>query len=104
MKEQIDKWLSLVCEYFSYIDNVKIDKRKLLGRAFYQEYTRARQVAIYLIRTHVNITLRETANIFDGRKHSVVKYSIEQVEINYMEHVRAIEDMAETGKQERMAI
>ncbi len=98
MKELIDKWLSLVCDYFN------VDKKKLLGRVFYQEYTRARQVAMYLIKKHVKITLRETADIFDGRKHSVVKYSIEQVEINYMEHIKAIEAMAKSGNQEELGI
>ena len=95
MNEKINKWLSLVCEYFS------IDRDTLLGRSGGQLVADARKVAMYLLHYNVGLTYTLIGEMFDGRDRSGVCKSTANIDIGY---VNAVKDLEKTKRQERLAI
>ncbi len=69
-----DKIIEAVSNYYN------IDKREILSNRKIKNIANARQVAIYLIRKHLNMSLNEIGQIFGGKNHSVILFSINKVE------------------------
>ncbi len=63
-----------VCKYYN------IDDNALRGQGRTKDIVLARQIAMYLIRNILNISLKEVGREFQGRDHTTVMHSIERVE------------------------
>jgi len=63
-----------VCKFYN------IENETLRGQGRTREINRARQIAMYQIRRMTNLSLKEIGREFDGRDHTTVMHSIEQVE------------------------
>jgi chromosomal replication initiation ATPase DnaA len=101
MKEQIEQWLSATCEWFSN-PYITIDKKLLLGRSRDEWVVAARNVAMYLIyNIHEKMSYEKVGIIFDNRNHSTVMHGVNNIDIG---HVNKVMALAETKKQEEMAI
>ncbi len=79
-----------ICRYFH------IEEMQLAGQSRSRDCVKARQIAMFLIRTMIGISLTDIGELFGGRDHTTVIHSIEQVEskmrqdTSYAETVRAI--------------
>lgn len=79
-----------ICRYFH------IEEMQLAGQSRSRDCVKARQIAMFLIRTMIGISLNDIGELFGGRDHTTVIHSIEQVEskmrqdTSYAETVRAI--------------
>ncbi|MBR3641629.1 MAG: chromosomal replication initiator protein DnaA [Oscillibacter sp.] len=69
-----DVILDYVSRYFD------VDKETICGQQRGKNVVSARQAAMYLIRTMVNLSFTEIGDVFDGRDHATVMYSVKQVE------------------------
>ncbi len=69
-----DSIINAVCSYF----NVKQQELKSKNRSRIISYPR--QVAMYLLREKLNLSLQDIANIFGGRNHSTVLHSIKEIQ------------------------
>ncbi|MFC1625575.1 chromosomal replication initiator protein DnaA [Patescibacteria group bacterium] len=65
--------ISSVCKYYS------IGKRSLLGASRVRPVARPRQVLMYLLRTHLGLTLEEVGRVVGGRDHSTVMHAVEKI-------------------------
>ena len=85
-----DSIIKEICRYFH------IDEFQLAGQSRSRDCVKARQIAMYLIRTMIGLSLNDIGDLFGGRDHTTVIHSIEQVEkkmqteLPYAETVRAI--------------
>ena len=85
-----DSIIKEICRYFH------IDEMQLAGQSRSRDCVKARQIAMYLIRTMIGLSLSDIGEIFGGRDHTTVIHSIDQVEKKmqsdapYAETVRAI--------------
>lgn len=66
--------IDTICEYF----NVKLAELKSKKRT--KSVSLPRQIAMYLLREKLNISLQEIGDIFGGRDHSTVLYSLTSLE------------------------
>lgn len=65
--------IKIVCEHFN------INPLDILNQCRKREFVMARQISIYFIKQKTKLTLKEIGNIFDGRDHATVIYSINTV-------------------------
>ncbi len=85
-----DSIIKEICRYFH------IEEMQLAGQSRSRDCVKARQIAMFLIRTMIGISLNDIGELFGGRDHTTVIHSIEQVEskmrqdTSYAETVRAI--------------
>ncbi len=85
-----DSIIKEICRYFH------IEEMQLAGQSRSRDCVKARQIAMFLIRTMIGISLTDIGELFGGRDHTTVIHSIEQVEskmrqdVSYAETVRAI--------------
>ncbi|MBE6989726.1 MAG: chromosomal replication initiator protein DnaA [Ruminococcaceae bacterium] len=63
-----------ICKYYN------IDEETLRGKSQSHEVTNARQVAMYLIRNMVRISLDDIGREFGGKDHSTIIYALKKVE------------------------
>ncbi|HDJ99751.1 MAG TPA: chromosomal replication initiator protein DnaA, partial [Firmicutes bacterium] len=64
---------NVVSSYFSIsVEDIEGGKRS-------QDYTIPRQIAMYLIRELTNLSLPQIGNLFGGRDHTTVLYSIDKI-------------------------
>lgn len=66
--------INAVCSYF----NVKQHELKSKNRCRIISYPR--QIAMYILREKLNLSLQDIANIFGGRNHSTVLHSIKEIQ------------------------
>lgn len=94
--DEINKWTLVVCDFFN------TDRYMLLkSRTQRKVLADARKTAMYLIKKHVGLTNKHIGELFGGRDPSTVSYNIKTTD---MKHVKAIEALAETKKQEELAL
>ncbi|MBR3704208.1 MAG: chromosomal replication initiator protein DnaA [Oscillospiraceae bacterium] len=85
-----DSIIKEICRYF------QIDEFQLTGKSKSRELVTARQIAMYLIRTMIDLSLADIGTRFGGRDHTTVIHSLDQVEGKmrkdpaYADTVRAI--------------
>lgn len=85
-----DSIIKEICRYF------QIDEFQLTGKSKSRELVTARQIAMYLIRTMIDLSLADIGVRFGGRDHTTVIHSLDQVEgkmrkdPSYADTVRAI--------------
>ena len=70
----VDDIIKVVCDYF----NVKIYNLKSRKRT--KSISFPRNIAIYLLKKKLNISLQEIGDIFGGRDHATILYSIKVIE------------------------
>lgn len=58
----------------------KLTKKDLLGNSRKQEIVLARDIAIFIIRTHLDLTFQNIGKIFGNRDHSTIINSIKKIE------------------------
>jgi chromosomal replication initiator protein len=63
----------IVCQYY------QIGKRSILGDSRTRPLARPRQVLMYLLRTHLGLSLEETGRLVGGRDHTTVMHAVEKV-------------------------
>jgi chromosomal replication initiator protein len=63
---QIEKIQAAVCQYF------KLSPQQLLSQKKSQSISPARQIAMYLARTHTGLSFAKIGELFGGRDHSTV--------------------------------
>ncbi|MEG1999817.1 MAG: chromosomal replication initiator protein DnaA [Evtepia sp.] len=63
-----------VCKFYS------IDDEALRGQGRTKDTAQARQIAMYMIRTMTNLSLKEIGKEFDNRDHTTVLHSIDRIE------------------------
>lgn len=56
-----------------------VEKRSMQARSRLRHLVEARQIAIYLIKKHTNMSLSEIGKIFGGRDHTTAIHSIQVV-------------------------
>lgn len=66
--------INSVCNYF----NVKPQEIKSKSRNRVISYPR--QIAMYILREKLNLSLQDIANLFGGRNHSTVLHSIKEIQ------------------------
>ncbi len=66
--------LSIVSNYFN------ITTTDLLGKSRSKNYVYPRQIAMYILKDMFDLTYKAIGNIFGGRDHTTVLYSIERIE------------------------
>ena len=66
--------LEYICKFYN------LEESLIRGQQRNRDAVAARQIAMYLIRSMTNLSLDEIGKQFDGRDHSTVLYSIQQVE------------------------
>lgn len=85
-----DTIIKEICRYF------RLEEDQVTGQTRNRDCVNARQIAMYLIRRMTNLSLAEIGEPFNGRDHTTVLHSIEQVEKkmkqnnDYAETVRSI--------------
>jgi len=62
----------IICQYY------RIGKRSLLGDSRTRTLARPRQVLMYLLRTHLGLSLEETGRLV-GRDHTTVMHAVEKI-------------------------
>lgn len=62
-----------VCQFYN------VEPAALRGQARTKDLSLTRQVAMYLMRTLVNLSLKDIGREFDGRDHTTVMHSIERI-------------------------
>ena len=67
-----------ILEYISKF--YSLDEAVIRGQQRIRDAVQARQIAMYLIRSMINLSLDDIGQPFDNRDHSTVLYSIQQVE------------------------
>jgi len=66
--------INTVCNYF----NIKLQEIKSKNRNRIVSYPR--QIAMYILREKLNLSLQDIANLFGGRNHSTVLHSIKEIQ------------------------
>lgn len=57
----------------------QVGKRILLGESRSRPIARPRQILMYLLRTHLNISLEEVGRVVGGRDHTTVMHAVEKI-------------------------
>ena len=73
-EDNVNKVLSVVSNYFNITTN------DLLGTARTKNIVYARQIAMYLLKDIYDLTYKHIGNVFGGKDHSTVMYSIERIQ------------------------
>ena len=68
-----DEVMEVVSKYY------QVGKRLLLGESRARPIARPRQVLMYLLRTHLVVTLEEIGRIVGGRDHTTVMHAVEKI-------------------------
>lgn len=73
VKKDPEEVIKAVSEYY------QIGKRSLLGDSRARPFARPRQVLMYLLRTHLGISLEETGRLSGGRDHTTVMHAVGKI-------------------------
>ncbi|MEN9202095.1 MAG: chromosomal replication initiator protein DnaA [Thermostichus sp. DG_1_6_bins_120] len=87
-----DMVVKVVCEEFG------IDRESLLGTSRKREISQARQIAMFLMRHHANLSLPKIGDYFGGKDHTTVLYSCEkvaQLQRESLQFERQLQNLAE---------
>ena len=80
----VERILTVVSKHYGVsVEDIKSKKRTA-------NISKARHVAVYLIKNHTELTLQRIGAVFDGRNHSTISSSLDQVEI-YIKTVNGFE-------------
>jgi chromosomal replication initiator protein len=77
--------LDVVSNYYN------INTNDLLSKKRQKKYVFARQIAMYIIKDLYDLTFKKIGQIFNGRDHSTVIYSIEQIS-NYIQSDKTVKN------------
>ncbi|MFH1186645.1 MAG: chromosomal replication initiator protein DnaA [Candidatus Levyibacteriota bacterium] len=69
-----DDIIKNVCSFY------RIKQTQIKGAKRDSSLVRARQVAMYLLKTELNLTLVEIGNLLGGRDHTTIMYGVEKIE------------------------
>lgn len=64
---------------FAVVDEFKVSMEELKGNSRRREISTARQVAMYLMRHHTDLSLPKIGEVFGGKDHTTVLYSCEKI-------------------------
>jgi chromosomal replication initiator protein len=64
---------------FAVVDEFKVSIEELKGNSRRREISMARQVAMYLMRHHTDLSLPKIGEVFGGKDHTTVLYSCEKI-------------------------
>lgn len=64
---------------FTVVDEFKVSMEELKGNSRRREISMARQVAMYLMRHHTDLSLPKIGEVFGGKDHTTVLYSCEKI-------------------------
>jgi chromosomal replication initiator protein len=82
-----DEVIETVSKYY------QVGKRLLLGESRARPIARPRQILMYLLRTHLGISLEEVGRIVGGRDHTTVMHAVEKVTQLATQDVQIREDI-----------
>jgi chromosomal replication initiator protein len=71
----------------------QVGKRLLLGESRARPIARPRQILMYLLRTHLGISLEEVGRIIGGRDHTTVMHAVEKITQLATQDVQIREDI-----------
>jgi chromosomal replication initiator protein len=80
--------LDIVSNYYN------INTTDLLSKKRQKKYVFARQISMYIIKNLYDLTFKKIGQIFNGRDHSTVIYSIEQI-FNYIQSDKSVKNDVE---------
>lgn len=72
-KVPADKVIEKICEYY------QVGKRSLLGKGRTKDVVKPRQILMYILRTHLQLSLEEVGRVTGGRDHSTVMHNVDKV-------------------------
>jgi len=84
-KTNYNNILDIVSNYYN------INTTDLLSKKRQKKYVFARQVSMYILKDIYDLTFKRIGQIFNGRDHSTVIYSIEQI-CNYIQTDKTVKD------------
>jgi chromosomal replication initiator protein len=64
---------------FAVVDEFKVSMEELKGNSRRREISTARQVAMYLMRHHTDLSLPKIGEVFGGKDHTTVLYSCDKI-------------------------
>lgn len=68
-----DELINIVCGHFH------VPREEMVGHSRLREYMVPRQIAMYLAKNHMNISVTRIASVFDGRDHTSVLHALKKV-------------------------
>jgi chromosomal replication initiator protein len=87
-----DKVTDIVSKYY------QVGKRSLLGESRARPIARPRQVLMYLLRTHLGISLEEVGRVVGGRDHTTVMHAVANITQLATQDVQIREDISRIKK------
>ena len=87
-------------------DNFKISIEDLKGSSRKREITLARQVGMYLMRQHTDLSLPKIGEVFGGKDHTTVLYSCDKIsqlqssDLNLAQTIRQLSDQINFSRRE----
>lgn len=90
-----DDVIKLICEYF----NVK--PTALKGEKRNASIVKARQVAMYILKYELHMTLNEIGNLLGGRDHTTIIHGVEKMELSMLKSMPPSEDIVGITKMLR---
>lgn len=88
VKKSPNEVVDMVSHYY------KIGKRALLGTSRVRPIARPRQILMYLFRTHLGLSLEESARLAGGKDHTTVMHAVEKITQLAMTDVQIREDIS----------